>query len=81
MPADHGESRDPRRLMLGSVPGTPARGRGPAPDGGYSRRPYYHPAAGWGAARSVGHVVEGRGPPHPGTRARVAGTSAGQVRP
>lgn len=38
----------------GSVPGASAVGRGPAPDGGFSRQEYDHPAAGWGAARSVG---------------------------
>ena len=43
-----------RDRMLGSVPGAPAVGRGPAPDGGFSRQEYDHPAAGWGAARSVG---------------------------
>jgi anaerobic selenocysteine-containing dehydrogenase len=61
-----GEEKD---RMLGSVPGTQALGRGPIPDGGYSRHEYHHPAAGWGAARSVGHVPETRGMPAEGVRA------------
>jgi molybdopterin-dependent oxidoreductase alpha subunit len=55
--------------MLGSVPGEPALGRGPAPDGRYSRHEYDHPAAGWGAARSVGRVLEHAGEPPEGFRA------------
>ena len=47
--------------MLGAVPGEPALGRGPAPDGDYSRHEYDHPAAGWGAARSVAGVLSARG--------------------
>ena len=54
--------------MLGSVPGASALGRGPAPDG-FSRHEYDHPAAGWGAARSVGKVLEERGTPTEGVRA------------
>ena len=46
-----GEAQD---RMLGSVPGGQALGPGPAPDGRFSRHDYHHPAAGWGAARSVG---------------------------
>ena len=38
--------------MLGAIPGKPALGRGPAADGDYSRYPYHHPAAGWGAAEA-----------------------------
>jgi molybdopterin-dependent oxidoreductase alpha subunit len=55
--------------MLGAVPGSTALGRGPAPDKGFSRHDYHHPAAGWGAARSVGHVLESRGTPVEGVRA------------
>jgi molybdopterin-dependent oxidoreductase alpha subunit len=44
-------------------------GRGPAPDGTFSRHDYHHPAAGWGAARSVGRVLEERGTPVEGVRA------------
>jgi molybdopterin-dependent oxidoreductase alpha subunit len=55
--------------MLGAVPGMPALGRGPAPRGGYSRHEYHHPAAGWGAARSVGKVLERAGEPLHGFRA------------
>jgi molybdopterin-dependent oxidoreductase alpha subunit len=52
------ESSGACERMLGSVPGVPALGRGPARDGGFSRHDYDHAAAGWGAARSVGHVLE-----------------------
>src|SRR6185312_9832091 len=62
-------SENAQDRMLGSVPGAPALGRGPAPDGGFSRHEYDHPAAGWGAARSVGHVLETRGTPVEGVRA------------
>jgi molybdopterin-dependent oxidoreductase alpha subunit len=61
-------SENAQDRMLGSVPGVPALGRGPAPDGGFSRHEYDHPAAGWGAARSVGHVLETRGTPVEGVR-------------
>ena len=63
---DNGAAQD---QMLGSVPGTQARGRGPAPDGKFSRHDDRHPAAGWGAARSVGRVLEERGTPVEGVRA------------
>src|ERR1700704_6374112 len=54
--------------MLGAVPGEEALGRGPTPGG--SQRPQYdHPAAGWGAARSVAHVLERAGEPIEGFRA------------
>ncbi|HET9889469.1 MAG TPA: FdhF/YdeP family oxidoreductase [Mycobacterium sp.] len=46
----------------------PALGRGPVP-GKYSRHDYHHPAAGWGAARSVGHVLERAGEPVKGVHA------------
>jgi molybdopterin-dependent oxidoreductase alpha subunit len=69
MPATNGESGGASERMLGSVPGAPALGRGPAQDGGFSRHEYDHPAAGWGAARSVGHVLEERGTPVEGVRA------------
>jgi len=55
--------------MLGAVPGVPALGRGPAPNGDYSRHEYHHPAAGWGAARSVGRVLARAGEPLEGFRA------------
>jgi molybdopterin-dependent oxidoreductase alpha subunit len=55
--------------MLGAVPGTPALGRGPAPDGDYARHEYHHPAAGWGASRSVAKVLERAGEPLEGFRA------------
>jgi molybdopterin-dependent oxidoreductase alpha subunit len=55
--------------MLGAVPGEPALGRGPTPDGDYSRHDYEHPAAGWGAARSVARVLARAGEPLEGFRA------------
>jgi hypothetical protein len=61
------DSSDAQDRMLGSVPGAPALGRGPVPDGGFSRQEYDHPAAGWGAARSVGLVLEQRGTPVEGS--------------
>ena len=61
---NHAEQR-----MLGAIPGEPALGRGPAPDGDYSRHEYDHPAAGWGAARSVASVLDHAGEPLEGTRA------------
>ena len=48
---------DAEQLMFGAVPGKPALGRGPAVNGDYSRHPYHHPAAGWGAAESVANVL------------------------
>ncbi len=55
--------------MLGAIPGKPALGRGPAVDGDYSRHPYHHPAAGWGAAESVAGVLARAGEPIEGFRA------------
>jgi molybdopterin-dependent oxidoreductase alpha subunit len=55
--------------MLGAVAGVPALGRGPGPVGDYSRHEYHHPAAGWGAAGSVGKVLERAGEPLEGFRA------------
>ena len=63
------EKHDAEKRMLGAVPGAPALGRGPAPNGGYSRHEYHHPAAGWGAARSVAHVLRRAGEPVEGVRA------------
>lgn len=60
---------DTAERMLGALPGVPALGRGPAPKGDYSRHEYHHPAAGWGAARGVGHVLERAGEPLEGFRA------------
>src|SRR6476620_10815949 len=54
---------DEEQLMLGAIPGKPALGRGPAADGDYSRHPYHHPAAGWGAAESVANVLARAGEP------------------
>ncbi len=55
--------------MLGAIPGKPALGRGPVADGDYSRHPYHHPAAGWGAAESVANVLARAGEPIEGFRA------------
>jgi molybdopterin-dependent oxidoreductase alpha subunit len=55
--------------MLGTVEGLPALGRGPIPTDDYSRHDYHHPAAGWGAARSVAHVLERAGEPLAGFHA------------
>ncbi|MCU1501577.1 MAG: molybdopterin-dependent oxidoreductase alpha subunit [Ilumatobacteraceae bacterium] len=66
-PADEIDGAEQR--MLGAVPGIAALGRGPAPDGDFSRHEYHHPAAGWGAARSVGAVLERAGEPLEGIRA------------
>ncbi len=69
MSSADGENSQRAEQMLGSVPGTAALGRGPAPHGGFSRHEYHHPAAGWGAARSVAHVLETRDAPAEGIRA------------
>jgi molybdopterin-dependent oxidoreductase alpha subunit len=57
------------QLMLGAMPGAEALGRGPVPDKDFSRHEYDHPAAGWGAARSVGRVLEKSSEPLHGMRA------------
>jgi molybdopterin-dependent oxidoreductase alpha subunit len=69
MTVQRDSSQDAEQRMLGAVPGVPALGRGPAPDGEYSRHEYHHPAAGWGAARSVGKVLERSGETREGVRA------------
>jgi len=69
MSATNNDGSDAQDRMLGSVPGAQALGRGPAPDGKFSRHDYHHPAAGWGAARSVGRVLEEQGTPVEGVRA------------
>src|SRR5271169_178581 len=58
--------------MLGATPGEPALGRGPAAGDDYSRHEYDHPAAGWGASRSVASVLERAGEPVEGFRALFA---------
>jgi hypothetical protein len=67
MSGTYDDSRDAQSRMLGSVPGAQALGRGPASDGTFSRHDHHHPAAGWGAARSVGRVLEERGTPVEGS--------------
>ena len=67
---ENGPSEAPADPYLGQTPGIPAPGRGPADGKQPSRRDYHHPAAGWGAARSVAQrgrgaarePVEARGP-------------------
>ena len=61
--------QDAEQRMLGAIPGEPALGRGPAPGNDYSRHEYDHPAAGWGAARSVASVLERAGESLEGVRA------------
>jgi molybdopterin-dependent oxidoreductase alpha subunit len=63
------DRHEAEQRMLGAIPGKPALGRGPAISGGYSRHEYDHPAAGWGAARSVARVLERAGEPVEGFRA------------
>ena len=63
------EAHEKEQRMLGAVPGEPALSRGPAQGDDYSRHEYDHPAAGWGAARSVGSVLEHAGEPIEGARA------------
>jgi hypothetical protein len=55
--------------MLGAVPGVSALGRGPSQPGEPERVDYEHPAAGWGAAKSVARVLVQTGEPLVGTRA------------
>jgi molybdopterin-dependent oxidoreductase alpha subunit len=69
MPSRSENSDDAAQRMLGAVSGAPALGRGPVPNGDFSRHDYHHPAAGWGAARSVGRVLEKGGDPIDGFRA------------
>lgn len=48
---------------------TPAVGYGPHDGGRFSQEDYHHPAAGWGAAESVGLTLLRQGEPIEGTRA------------
>jgi len=67
-PADR-EGDDTTQRMLGAVQGVPSLGRGPLPSAEFSRHDYDHPAAGWGATRSVAHVMVDAGEPIDGFRA------------
>lgn len=69
MSSTNGESSGAQDRMLGSTLGAAALGRGPVPDGDFSRHEYHRPAAGWGAARSAGEVLEERHTPVEGVRA------------
>ncbi|MFC0528647.1 FdhF/YdeP family oxidoreductase [Phytohabitans kaempferiae] len=66
--SDQPPDRGSQHRMLGGAPGVPALGRGPEPTGRRSRHEYHHPAAGWGAARSVGRVLARAGEPIEGFR-------------
>ena len=63
------DGNDKAQRMLGGSAGLSALGRGPVPTGEFSRHDYHHPAAGWGAARSVAAVLERAGEPVDGFRA------------
>jgi hypothetical protein len=63
------DTQNAEQRRLGAVPGETALGRGPIAGDDYSRHEYHHPAAGWGAARSVSHVLERAGEPVEGIRA------------
>jgi molybdopterin-dependent oxidoreductase alpha subunit len=60
---------DREQAMLAASPGSPAVGRGPVTDEDFTSHEYEHPAAGWGAARSVAKVLERAGEPVGGIRA------------
>ncbi|WP_448720343.1 FdhF/YdeP family oxidoreductase [Microbacterium natoriense] len=52
------EEQGRQGLAFGLLPAEPRQGGyGPRTDRPWSRKPYRHPAAGWGAAASVGRVV------------------------
>jgi molybdopterin-dependent oxidoreductase alpha subunit len=61
----------PEDPMLAQTPGVEAQGRGPADGKQPSRHEYHHPAAGWGAARSVGKVMWRAREPFQGPRAAL----------
>jgi molybdopterin-dependent oxidoreductase alpha subunit len=54
---DNGRREARADPFLAQTPGVPAPGRGPADEKQPSRRDYHHPAAAWGAARSVARVI------------------------
>src|ERR1700693_1823841 len=62
-------SDDAAQRMLGAVPAVLALGRAPRPTDEFARHDYHHPAAGWGAARSVGEGMEKAGEAVEGFRA------------
>jgi molybdopterin-dependent oxidoreductase alpha subunit len=69
MTAARGDGDGKAERMLGGTSEVPAVGRGPVPTGEFSRHEYHHPAAGWGAARSVAAVLARAGEPVEGVRA------------
>jgi molybdopterin-dependent oxidoreductase alpha subunit len=65
------EQHDAESRMLGGAPDAPALGRGPETREDLQCREYHHPAAGWGAAKSVTRVLARGGAPLAGARALV----------
>src|SRR5690242_10650484 len=63
--------RDADSRMLGAVPGAPALVRGPEIRSEPEHSADHHPAAGWGAAKSVARVLAATGEPLAGPRALV----------
>jgi len=62
-------AREAERRMLGGAPGVAAAGRGPRGGPAPRQFDYAHPAAGWGAAKSVGNVLAATREPLRGPRA------------
>ncbi len=59
-------------VAFGLLPAQPRQGGyGPKAKGEWSRKPYHHPAAGWGAAISVGRVLVREREPIAGSEAMV----------
>ncbi len=53
-----GSENTPNPSELGLMPDVPRQGGyGPITDEPWSQKPYHHPAAGWGAAKSVGQIL------------------------
>jgi molybdopterin-dependent oxidoreductase alpha subunit len=69
MPSQTGKAPGAEQRRLGGSADKPALGRGPVAGDEYTRHEYDHPAAGWGAARSVAHVLERAGEPVEAVRA------------
>jgi len=66
------EDREHGGVAFGLLPDEPRQGGyGPRTDRPWSRKPYHHPAAGWGAAMSVGHVLVREREPIAGSLAMV----------
>lgn len=66
------EDREHGGVAFGLLPDEPRQGGyGPRTDRPWSQKPYHHPAAGWGAAMSVGHVLVREREPIAGSLAMV----------